>query len=136
MFSFKSAGHFFATVVHDIKTGIDATTAFLTAHESQIEQAGAVATSIISAADPALAPLATSIERAGEALLGEALAAVSALSTATTQPLNITLDVDAVTELKTLFGQIKTIKGAAAVTVPATLKGTEEAAASGPVAAN
>lgn len=115
MFSFKSLGHFFASVVHDIKVGADATTQFLTKNEAAIDKDAETAATVIAAADPALAPVVTSIERAGEALLGEALAAVNAVDAAANSPATITLDVAAVQEIKALGADITKLKGAAAV---------------------
>ena len=121
MFSFKSVPHFFASLVHDVRVGAAA----VEAHSAQIQkvasEAGEAAVAVISVADPVLAPLASSIERAGESLLGEALAAVSKVDAAEKSPLTITLDVDAAQELKTLFSDIKAAKGVVAVTPPASL---------------
>jgi signal transduction histidine kinase len=112
-FSITSIGHFFAIAVHDLKTGLT----FLVAHESTVETAVSVASLI----DPALAPLATTIERAGEALLGDALATVSALDAATAaKGANLTLDAQTITDLKQLLADIQKVKPAAAA-VPAGL---------------
>lgn len=115
MFSFQTVGHFFASLVHDIKVGAEATAQFISKNQSTIDQDAEIAATLISAADPALAPIVTSIERAGEALLGEALAAVNAVSAAANSPVTITLDIAAVNELKQLGADISKLKGAAAV---------------------
>jgi hypothetical protein len=122
MFAIKSVGHFFARLVHDVRVG----EAAVVSHEAQIRkvaaEAGEAAVAVISVVDPVLAPLASSIERAGEDLLGEALAATSKVDAAVKAPLTITLDVEAAEELKQLLADIKAAKGAAAVTAPANLK--------------
>ena len=78
MFSFASPGHFFASVSHDIKVGVT----FLQNHQAQIDSTLQVGANVVSALDPALAPLAQVIDRAGEAALGEILAVVSKASDA------------------------------------------------------
>jgi signal transduction histidine kinase len=112
-FKIASIGHFFAIVVHDVKTALT----FVIAHESQAE----TAINVAAALDPALAPLASTIERAGEALLGDALAVVSKLDDATAaKGANLTLDAATITDLKQLLADLQKAKPSAA-TVPAGL---------------
>jgi hypothetical protein len=111
MFSFHSLGHFFGTVAHDIAVGAK----FLQAHESQVDKGLELGAAVVTAADPALAPVATGIARAGEALVGEALAVISKLDAAASHPVTIELSVDAVNEFKKLYADIKSVKGLSAV---------------------
>jgi hypothetical protein len=116
-FGFKSIGHFFASVAHDVKT----VATFISSHQAQIDTTLQVGAQVISTADPALAPLASIIERAAEAALGEVLAAVSATDAAMTDKgLSITLDSAAVADFKSLLAQIEAAKPGATV-VPAGL---------------
>lgn len=107
MFSFQSVGHFFASVAHDIKT----VGSFLQSHQQQIDTTLQTGAAVVSLLDPALAPLATTIERAGEAALGEVLSAVSKLSDAeAAHGVNISLDAAAITEFKKLLADIEKLK--------------------------
>jgi hypothetical protein len=117
MFSFKSLGHFFASAAHDIKVGVT----FLTTHQQQINAVGETVAAVVGVADPALAPLATSIERAGEAALGEVLAVVSKLDdAAAAKGASVSLDAAAVAEFKALIASIEKLKPGATV-APANL---------------
>lgn len=121
MFTFKSVGHFFASVAHDIKVGVT----FLQNHQQQINADLQTGAAIVSIADPALAPIATTIERAGEAALGEVLAVVSKLTDAEADAgTSIPLDAAAIAEFKTLIVDIEklkpgTVTSAAAIAAPA-----------------
>jgi hypothetical protein len=107
MFSFKSAGHFLASVAHDIKVGVT----FLQNHEKQIDTGLQTAAAITGLLDPALAPIASTIERAGEAALGEVLAVVAKLTDAeAAQGTNIPLDAAAIAEFKQLISDIEKLK--------------------------
>jgi hypothetical protein len=122
-FKIASIGHFFAIAVHDVKTALT----FVVAHKSQIETATA---GVVSLIDPALAPLATTIERAGEGLLGDALAVVSTLDDATAaKGANLTLDAATIADLKQLLADIQKVQPAAAA-VPAGLPTVAAPAAS------
>jgi hypothetical protein len=104
MFSFKSVGHFFASAVHDSKV-------WLSGHQSQIDAGLRAGATVISAVDPALAPLAMQLERASEAALGQVLAVVSTVSDASAaQGLNLQLDQSAIAEFKALIAAIEKIK--------------------------
>jgi hypothetical protein len=75
---------------------------------------------VISAIDPTLAPLASQIERASEAALGEVLAVVSKASDATAaQGLNLQLDQATVAEFKALIAAIEKIKPGTVATAAA-----------------
>lgn len=111
MFNFKSVGHFFASVVHDLKVGAQ----YLEAHEAQINAAVATGVAVISLADPALAPLAVVISRAEEALLGDFLAVIEKAGDAGhADGLNLKLDADTVAAGKKLLSDIKKLKPVAA----------------------
>ena len=112
MFSFKSLGHFFASAAHDIKVGVT----FLQAHQPQIDSALETGAAVVSIADPALAPLATQIERAGEAALGEVFAVVSKLNDAeAAHGVSISLDSAAIAEFKNLLALITQLKPSAMI---------------------
>lgn len=116
MFSFKSVGHFLASVAHDVKVGVT----FLQNHEAQINSGLQTAAAIVSVADPALAPIATTIERAGEAALGEVLAVVSKLSDAeAAHGASISLDAAAIAEFKQLLVDIEKLKPGTTATAAA-----------------
>ena len=103
-FNFKSVGHFFASAAHDAK--VIAT--FLQVHQPQINKVAETGAAVISIADPALAPLATVIERAAEAALGEVLAVVSKLTDAeAAKGANVALDAAAIAEFKTLLASME-----------------------------
>lgn len=121
MFSFKSLGHFFASAAHDIKVGVT----FLQNHQTQIDGVLQTGAAVVSIADPAFAPLATEIERAGEAALGEIFAVVSKISDAeAAHGVNISLDAAAIAEFKALFAAISQIKPSAMIP-PASLTAPE-----------
>ena len=107
MFALRSAGHFFAGLGHDIK----AAATWLGHNEGQIEkdlEKGAV---IVSALDPKLAPMAKQIDRAGEYVLGEALAVAAKLSDAeAAHGASLTLDQAVIGELKDLLKGIAALK--------------------------
>lgn len=104
MFNFKSVGHFLASAVHDTKV-------FLAGHQAQIDGALRTGATIISVADPALAPLAIAIERASEAALGSVLAAVSTGDAAVAaKGLNLELDAATINEFKDLLAAIEKAK--------------------------
>lgn len=118
MFSFKSLGHFFASVAHDVKVGVT----FLDNHQKQIDTGLEATAAVVSVADPALAPIATEIERAGEAALGEVFAVVSKVDAAeAAKGVSVTLDAVAVAEFKTLLADIEKLKPGSTV-APANLK--------------
>lgn len=107
MFMFKTLGHFFASLAHDVTVGIQ----FLGKHEKQIDTVMQAGATIASAIDPALAPIATEIERAGEAVLGEVFAVVSKVDAAAeAKGVSITLDKAAVAEFKVLLQKIEALK--------------------------
>jgi hypothetical protein len=107
MFSFASPGHFFASLSHDIKVGVT----FLQNHQAQIDSTLQVGANVIGALDPALAPLAQVIERAGEAALGEVLAVISKASDAeAAKGIDITLNQAVVQEFKNLLLSFEKIK--------------------------
>ena len=117
MFSFASPGHFFASLSHDIKVGVT----FLQNHQAQIDSTLQVGANVVSALDPALAPVAQAIERAGEAALGEVLAAISKASDAeATRGIDITLNQAVVQEFKNLLLSFEKIKPGSTV-VPVNL---------------
>jgi hypothetical protein len=118
MFSFASPGHFFASLSHDIKVGVT----FLQNHQAQIDSTLQVGANVVSALDPALAPLAQVIERAGEAALGEILAVVSKASDAeAAKGIDITLNQAVVQEFKNLLLCFEKIKPGSTVP-PANLR--------------
>jgi hypothetical protein len=118
MFSFASPGHFFASLSHDIKVGVT----FLQNHQAQIDSTLQVGANVVSALDPALAPLAQVIERAGEAALGEILAGVSKASDAeAAKGIDITLNQAVVQEFKNLLLCFEKIKPGSTVP-PANLR--------------
>lgn len=120
MFGLRSAGHFFALLAHDFRVGAK----FLVAHEAQIDKVLETGAAIASVVDPAIAPLAITIERAAEAALGEVLAAVAKISEAEAQHgANVALDVAAVQAFKDLLKQIEHLKPGATV-IPAGLPAT------------
>lgn len=107
MFLFKTLGHFFASLAHDVRVGIT----WLSNHQKQIDTVVETAGTIVSAIDPALAPIATEIERAGEAVLGEVFAVVSKIDAAAADKgISIELDSAAVAEFKTLLAKIEALK--------------------------
>lgn len=107
MFSFQSLDHFFASAAHDVKVGLT----FISNHQTQINNVLGTATAVVSLTDPALAPIATQIDRAAEAALGEVLAVVSKLDEAAAQKgVSITLDAAAVAEFKNLLALIESLK--------------------------
>lgn len=115
-FTLKSVGHAFATVVHDVSVAVD----FLIKHQGQINQNIAAGVAVVSFIDPAVAPLATTIARAGESLLGEALAVAHKLSDAEAQKgINVQLDYAAYQELKALLASIEKLSPGAVATAAA-----------------
>ena len=107
MFAFRSLGHFFAAAAHDAKACVS----FVSSHQAQIDRGLETAAVAVSALDPALAPLAATIERAGEAVLGEVLAVVSKLEAAgEAKGVDVALDASVVAELKALLAAIEKLK--------------------------
>jgi hypothetical protein len=116
VFSFKSVGHFFASVTHDVKVGLT----FLANHQAQIDTGLATGAALLSTADPALAPIASQIERASEAALGEVLAAVSKVTDAAgAGGVSVSLDTAAVAEFKQLIAAIEKLKPGTVATAAA-----------------
>ena len=106
-FKISSVGHFFAICVHDVKVGLT----FLVAHQAQAETVVNVAT---AALDPALLPIETTLERAGEGLLGDALALVDSLDEATAaKGTSLPLDKQTIADLKLLLADIRKVHPAA-----------------------
>ena len=107
MISFKSVAHFLATVSHDVLVGARAVEHALAANEQKIDKTIELAAQIVSAVDPALAPVASLVQRGAEAALGEVLSAIAKADAAAEQDgLNVTLDAETVKEFKALFAQL------------------------------
>ncbi len=108
MFSFKSLGHAFATFAHDVKVAIQ----WAIQNQRAIDTTITVAADVIATLDPSVAALAFEIERASEALLGEALAAVSTLSAADASTgIVIHMQPEVVKDVVDLLNKMKAAKG-------------------------
>lgn len=117
MFTFKSVGHFLASAAHDMKVGVQ----WLTTHQQQINAIGETAATVVGVVAPQYAPIATAIERAGEAALGEVLAVIDRLDeAAAAKGASVTLDAAAVAEFRALLAKMKALNPTA-MTVPANL---------------
>jgi hypothetical protein len=116
-FSLKTVGHFFAVAAHDVKVGVQ----FLVSHESQIDKGLQVGAAVVSLVDPALAGIATAIDRAGEAALGEVLGTVDKLTADQAKDgWTVTFSADAYADFKALLANIEALKPGSTV-VPASL---------------
>jgi hypothetical protein len=116
-FSVKTVGHFFAVAAHDVKVGVQ----FLVSHESQIDKGLQVGAAVVSLVDPALAGIATAIDRAGEAALGEVLGTVDKLTADQAKDgWTVTFSADAYADFKALLANIEALKPGSTV-VPASL---------------
>lgn len=112
-FNFTSVEHFFASVVADTKKIAQ----FLVAHQAQVAATAETAVAVVSAINPAVGAVATLTERAGEALLGKAIAAIQdAGNAAAEKGVNLALDLQEVADIKSLIQSIEQMKpGALAV---------------------
>ena len=101
-YGWKSAGHFFASAIHDLKVAAHAVEAFIPKIEGMGPEVEA-----ITALVPVIGPTAAAWERAGESVLGEIAVLLQAGDAAAGEKLaNIGFDKTVIADLQALFAGI------------------------------